>query len=52
MKYKHVWSVNGTSYSGDQTLPILEKKVKDLSFDALAGPVKKMAIPQHWHKTN
>ena len=39
MKYKHVWSLNGTSYSGDYTLPILEKK-KDLSFDDLAGPVK------------
>ena len=36
MKYKHVWSVNGTSYSGDWTLPILGKE----SFDDLAGPVK------------
>ena len=38
--------MNGTSSSGDYTLPILEKK-KDLSFDDLAGPVKEMAIPQH-----
>ena len=41
MNYKHAWSVNGTSYSGDYTLPILEKKKKkDLSFDDLAGRVK------------
>ena len=41
MKYKHVWSVNGTSYYGDYTLSILEKKKKkDLSFHDLAGPVK------------
>ena len=39
MKYKHVWSVNGTSYSGDKTLPISEKK-KGLSFDDFAVPVK------------
>ena len=38
--------MNGTSSSGDYTLPILEKK-KDLSFYDLAGPVKEMAIPQH-----
>ena len=45
MKYKHVSSVNGTFYSGDLTLPMLKKN--DLvSFDGLAGPVKKMAIPQ------
>ena len=37
--------MNGTSYSGDLTLPML--KTNDLlSFDGLAGPVKKMAIPQ------
>ena len=40
MKYKHAWSVNETSYSGDYILPSLEKKKKDLSFDDLAGPVK------------
>ena len=38
--------MNGTSYSGDYTLPILEQK-KDLSFDDLADPVKEMAISQH-----
>ena len=26
MKYKHVWSANGTSYSGHWPLPIVEKK--------------------------
>ena len=36
--------MNGT-YSGDYTLPILKKKY--LTFDELAGPVKRMAIPQH-----
>ena len=39
MNYKHARSVNVTSYSGDYTLPILEKE-KDLSFDDLAGRVK------------
>ena len=29
------------------TLPILKKKKKDLSFDDLAVPVQKLAIPQH-----
>ena len=37
--------MNGISYSGDLTLPML-KKNDLLSFDGLAGPVKKMAIPQ------
>ena len=46
MKYVHVRSVNGTSYSGDYTLLSFREK-KDLSLEDLAGPVKMMAIPQH-----
>ena len=46
MKYIHVRSVNGTSYSGDYTLLSFREK-KDLSLEDLAGPVKMMAIPQH-----
>ena len=37
--------MNGTSYSWDDLAYFREKK--DLSFDDLVGPVKKMAIPQH-----
>ena len=46
MKYIHVRSVNGTSYSGDYTFLSFREK-KDLSLEDLAGPVKMMAIPQH-----
>ena len=40
------FNMNGTSQSGHQSLPILQKK-KNSSFDDLAGPVKQIAIPQH-----
>ena len=47
MKYKHAWSVNGTSYSGDWTLPILEKKsfddlVSELDGDPATRPAKQI----------
>ena len=51
MKYKHVWSVNGTSYSGEWTLPNWAEK-KDLSFEDLAGPVNETAIPHTARKRN
>ena len=39
--------MNGTSYSGHQSLPILEKKEFLVLMTELADPVKKVAIPQH-----
>ena len=33
-------------------MPISEKTEKDLNFDDLAGPVKKMVIPQHGPQNN
>ena len=32
-------------------MPIFREKKRDLRFDDLAGPVKKMAIPQHSPQT-
>ena len=40
MKYKHVWSLNGTSYSDWRLDLAYFREKKDLSFDDLAGPVK------------
>ena len=47
MKYKHVWSVTGLNLLFWRLDLVYFREKKNLSFDDLAGPVRKMAIPQN-----
>ena len=47
MKYKHVQSVTGLNLLFWRLDLVYFREKKNLSFDDLAGPVRKMAIPQN-----